>query len=372
MASLFGSSVPALPFPAGAAAASAAPGPGAELRVAAGSKPAKSAKKKSSQAKSGRATTKSSGSRTSVRATPKTAKSAPGSARITGKTINRKSKSPAGTRSRRVVRRKSAPAVTFDPLRPSTLRAEAAVVMDERTGRIVWAKNQNEPRPIASLTKLMTALVFVDLPVVLGDSITVTMADVTGAGHSHVRAGNRVARIDLLRCSLISSDNAATRALARSTGLSTEEYVRRMNEKSRDLGLKQTRYVEVTGLDPSNVSSAMDQALVIRHAWDEPLIAGIMQMEAYTFRCGRRIEMLRNTNRLLHNRDDVAGGKTGFNRPAGYCLATQIGKASDPELTTVVLGAPSNSSRFTESAKLIDWAKRVRGPVAFESTPAHR
>lgn len=257
----------------------------------------------------------------------------------------------------------------FDPERPQTLRAQAAVVVDTRTMKVVWAKNPHDRRPIASLTKLMTALVVLDHKVDLGDSMTVTMDDVNGAGHSHVRAGNRVAIGDLLRCSLISSDNCATRVLARSTGLSMPEFVAAMNTKARELNLRETHYADPTGLDENNISTASDQARLIILAADNPLISRITSSPSYTFLCGRRIESLTNTNRLMRSRSDIVGSKTGFINEAGYCLAMLIGDRDNPYLTTVVLGAPSNASRFAESSKLIEWALGVVGPAPAMASP---
>lgn len=257
----------------------------------------------------------------------------------------------------------------FDPLRPQSLRAEAAVVVDTRTMKVVWAKNPHDRRPVASLTKLMTALVVLEKNVNLSDSMTVTMDDVTGAGHSHVRAGNRVAVGDLLRCSLISSDNCATRTLARSTGLTIPEFVAAMNTKARALNLRETHYADPTGLDRNNLSTAADQARLIILAADNPLISRITSSPSYTFLCGRRIECLTNTNRLLRSRGDIMGSKTGFISEAGYCLAMLIGDRDNPYLTTVVLGAPSNASRFAESSKLIEWALSVVGPTPAMASP---
>lgn len=268
-------------------------------------------------------------------------------------------------------RRQAAEAVPalFDPQNPRSLRAEAAVVVDTRTMKVVWSKNPHLQRPVASLTKLMTALVVLDHKVDLGDSITVTMQDVTGAGRSHVRAGNRVAIGDLLRCSLISSDNAASRALARSTGLDRDAFVRAMNARARALELNETRYADPTGLSADNRSTAADQARLIITAADNPIISRITSTPSYTFLCGRRIETLTNTNRLLRSRSDIVGCKTGFISSAGYCLALLIGDRDNPHLTTVVLGAPSNSSRFAETSKLINWALGVVGPTTAVAAP---
>jgi serine-type D-Ala-D-Ala endopeptidase (penicillin-binding protein 7) len=202
----------------------------------------------------------------------------------------------------------------------------------------------------------MSVFVVLDMNVNMSDSVTVTMSDITGAGHSHIRAGNRVSRINLFRCALVASDNAAVRALARSTGLPESEFARRMNQRARDLGMKQTTYVEPTGLDENNKSTAADQAILLREASKVPIIVETTSLPTYSFPCGRRIETLTNTNRLLKSRSDIVSGKTGFTRPAGYCLATTIGQPYDPQLAMVVLGAASNAGRFAESAKLINWA----------------
>ena len=275
-------------------------------------------------------------------------------------------------KNRKSSRRASNAVVVFDPARPATLRAESAVVLDRRTGNVLWGKNPDERRPVASLTKLMTALVIIESPLAMNDSMTVTAADVTGAGRSRVRAGNRVSIGDLFHCSMISSDNAATRTLARATGLSSTEFVARMNQRATELGMERTHYAETTGLDAGNVSTARDQARLLDAAYSDPMISSLLRTESHSFRCGKRTETLNNTNRLLRSRTDVVGGKTGFTRPAGYCLATQSGDAANPSLTTVVLGAPSNSSRFSESAKLIDWAKKGLDPVATEAAISHR
>ncbi len=283
----------------------------------------------------------------------------------------KKKATTAAAKKKRRAKRRSAPApVAFDPNRPHTLGVAAAIVVDNYTGAILWSKNETERRSVASLTKLMTALVFLDESPDLDDSTTVTMADVTGAGRSHVRGQNRVAVMDLFRCALISSDNAATRALARSTGLSDAEFVRRMNERARLMGMTNTVYTETTGLDAGNMSTATDQAILLRAATEDPLIREISSTPVYSFPCSRRTETLTNTNRLLRSRNDIVSSKTGFTRPAGYCLAMAVGK-DDPRLTTVVLGAQSNAGRFAESAKLVNWAlSAVGGQTASPIVPA--
>ena len=308
--------------------------------------------------------------KTTRKASTSASKTAVAKKSTTAKKASTTRKKSTTSRKRTTRKRARVTPVAFDPERPQTLKAQAAVVVDTRTGEIVWAKNADDPRSIASLTKIMTALVFLDDPRPMSDTVTVTSSDVAGSGRSHVRAGNRVSIYDLLRCSLISSDNAATRVLARSTGLSDTEFTKRMNARAKKMGLHNTRYVETTGLNPSNQSTAIDQARLLCAALDNPTISQISTIQSYSFRIGRRIETLTNTNRLLKSRSDIVGGKTGFIRPAGYCLATTCGDKAQPHLTTVILGAPTNASRFSESAKLIDWAKRALTLSPSKSRPS--
>jgi D-alanyl-D-alanine endopeptidase (penicillin-binding protein 7) len=254
-----------------------------------------------------------------------------------------------GTRARRApvkrrARRRAPP--------PGGVYARNAIVLDPTTNEVLFEKNASRTVPIASLTKLMTALVLLGTDPDLDREVEVTTEEWRGAGHTQLRPRERVRLGDLFRMSLMVSDNCATRVLARESGLSREDFLAAMNRKALELGMTHTRYVEVTGLDERNVSTATDIACVLATAARQPLIQQICTTPSYEFRTAKRGHMIGNTNRLLHSRYEVVGGKTGFISEAGYCFATWI-RTQGRDLIMVVLGAPTNATRFADVVRLI-------------------
>ncbi len=230
--------------------------------------------------------------------------------------------------------------------------ARAAILVDPGTGEVLFEKNSASSVPIASLTKLLTALVFLEQKPDLGREVLVSRVEMSGAGHSQLRAGEEVALGDLLHMSLMCSDNVATRVLARESGMLPDSFLARMNRKGVELGLTGTQFVEFTGLDERNVSTAADVARMLHAAAHDPLIQEITTTREYAFRSSRRLHELRNTDRLLYGRYDVLGGKTGFIAEAGYCFATWI-RTEGRDLIAVVLGAPTAATRFADTMRMI-------------------
>ena len=227
--------------------------------------------------------------------------------------------------------------------------SQAALVMDAQTGDILYEKNGGQARSIASLTKLMTAMVYLETEPDLEAKMKVEKIDLAGSGKTQLRRGEIVRVHDLLYHSLMSSDNAATKTLVRVSGLTEKEFLARMNRKAAVLGLNATKFTEFTGLDAGNVSSAYDLANLLRFALEYPEIGRITSEPDYAYRSSRRHHQLVNSNRLArYGTKDVRGGKTGYIRAAGYCLATCV-RESGRELITVVLGSPSNPARFNET-----------------------
>ena len=234
------------------------------------------------------------------------------------------------------------------------VNARAAVLIDAQTGEVLYDKNSGTPMPIASLTKLMTAMVYLESKPDLGKRVMVSREDLAGSGRSQLRSGEVLTMRDLLHASLLSSDNAATKAIVRNSGIEPEEYLARMNRKAQVMGLSNTHFVEFTGLSEQNVSSASEYAQILKTAALHPLIAHITTLPDYTFRTSMRDHHLVNTNRLCrYGVFDVKGGKTGFINEAGYCVATWV-STSSREVIAVVLGARSNAGRFAEARRLID------------------
>jgi len=158
--------------------------------------------------------------------------------------------------------------------------ARNAILLDPYTDSVLYEKNSETPAPIASLTKLMTVMVFLEQNPDLRRPVVVTRDELHGAGHTQLRNLEVVPLYDLLHMSLMCSDNVATRVLARESGLTADEFVGRMNRKAKDLGLEQTRFVEPTGLDERNVSTAADVARLLRDDHSYIYICGLKGMEA--------------------------------------------------------------------------------------------
>jgi len=239
--------------------------------------------------------------------------------------------------------------------RSPKIRASSAVVLDSANGTLLFAKNEKELRPIASITKLMTALVFVETGESLRSRVVVEPSDREGASRTIFRAGEEVTTHDLLFAALLNSDNVAARCLAKASGLSTEEFVARMNRKARLMGLVDTHFEDPTGLDPRNVSTALDCAALVESATRDPFLRTILMTQEHSFHTGKRLHTLHSTNRLLHSSDTVIVGKTGFILESGYCFASCFDSAGR-DLAVVVLGARSPSARFREANDLIHWA----------------
>ena len=230
--------------------------------------------------------------------------------------------------------------------------ARNAILLDPLTGEVLFEKNASRSVPIASLSKLMTALVFLEQKPDLDKQVTVNTQELSGAGHTQLRRGEVVPLGELLHMSLMCSDNCATRVIALESGLTPDDFIARMNTKSIELGLTGTRFVEFTGLNEHNVSTAADVARLLHAAANEPLIAEITTTRSYEFHTARRWHTVGNTNRLLYGRYEILGGKTGFIREAGYCFATWV-RAQGRDLIAVVLGAPTNATRFADAVRLI-------------------
>lgn len=268
---------------------------------------------------------------------------------------------PTTTRKRRSRRRYRKPPLKLPEVTPHgipRLHAKAAFVVDATNNRVLFQKNPERPFPIASLTKLMTALVFFQTQPEFDRYVTITRQDKLHSSRSHIRAGEEISVRDLIHAALMSSDNVATKALVRTCGVPHAEFIGRMNAMADSLGLKGAHFVEPTGLDERNVATASDCAKLLQLASTNPIVSAVMQKTSYDFTSNRRRHQLVNTNRLLRSKWRVTAGKTGFIHEAGYCLATNVETATGTEITAVLLGAPSNTMRFAEVRRLLDWSYR--------------
>lgn len=244
------------------------------------------------------------------------------------------------------------------------VRAAAAIIYNPQTGQVLWGENQHEQRSIASLTKLMTAITFMAGSPDLAQTVRVAASDIRRASVTYLRAGEIVSFGDLLHLTLIASDNGAARVLARTSEGGTEAFVSRMNDMAQHLGLTSTRYADPSGLDDDNVSSAYDISQLVSLVTTDALLGPITRMTRYEARTDRRRISIKSTNRLLDSEPDLVGGKTGYIRKAGYCLATLFQVPDGAQVAVVVLGATNSTTRFWEAHHLFNWfLGRTEGPI---------
>jgi D-alanyl-D-alanine endopeptidase (penicillin-binding protein 7) len=234
------------------------------------------------------------------------------------------------------------------------IRSESAIAVDFDDGRILMRKNEWDVRPIASLTKLATAMVLLNTAPDMSEIITITREDREGAGRSRLYSGSQVTLSDAFNLMLICSDNVAARVVSRSCGMTEEQFVGRMNELAKRMNLIHTHFEEPTGLDPCNVSTAAECSVLLKCALDNDLIREVMARKDFSFKPlnRKRAYTVNNTNRLLFGRQDIIGGKTGYICESGYCLAL-CAKQGERSLAMVVLGAPTSGTRFRDATRIL-------------------
>lgn len=236
------------------------------------------------------------------------------------------------------------------------VRAAAAIVFNPLTNEVLWEANSHDRRPIASLTKLMTALTFLADEPDLNRKVTVVASDTRNASVTYLQAGEVVPLRDVLHLTLIASDNAAARVLARTSEGGAAGFIARMNTMARQLGLTSAHFADPSGLDARNVASAYDISHLIAYASADAELAAIMRKTSWEVRTNRRTVTVRSTlNQLFNTGVDVVGGKTGFISKAGYCLATLLQVPEGSQVAVVVLGAANSALRFAEVRHLFNW-----------------
>lgn len=266
----------------------------------------------------------------------------------------------AATAARQVVQ--SAP-TKKDPTRIGVeTSARAALVADWKTGTALFEKNADEPQAIASITKLMTALVVLGEDPAWDAEVEVKAGDERPGGVPYLIPGERVTVRDLFNLSLVASSNGATVALARSTGLSEEAFAAKMNDVAATIGMTGSSFTEPTGLDATNVATARDVAILLRTALGKEEIRETVAKREYRFVAKTGLShAVRSTDELLGgflSKDPYhfLGGKTGYIEEAGYCFAAAAENGNGDGVIAVVLGTPTKEKRFKEVKSLMFWA----------------
>ncbi len=234
------------------------------------------------------------------------------------------------------------------------LNSQHAIVISDDTGQVLLEKDANTVVPIASLTKLMTAMVLLDSKPNMHEMISIQESDVDVLKHSrsHVPLGTTLPRQEILRLALMSSDNRAAASLARTYPGGNAAFLLAVKNKIKALGMTNTVILEPTGLSPENTSTAADLAKMAAAASHYPSIADITTDSSDQFKMKGRNVTFRNTNRLVGSPGwDVLLSKTGFTVEAGHCLIMRIEQAGR-HATLVLLNAQANSSRIFDAISI--------------------
>jgi D-alanyl-D-alanine endopeptidase (penicillin-binding protein 7) len=240
---------------------------------------------------------------------------------------------------------------------PLDLKSSVALVLDQETEEVLFSKNSQAVLPIASLTKLMTALVVIEAGQPLDEMLTITREDIdTEKGsRSRLAVGTRLSREEMLHLALMSSENRAANALGRYYPGGLRPFVAAMNRKARELGMEDTRFVEPTGLSSRNQSSARDLAVLAKATYGVPLIRELSTSHEYQVVVGKRQLQYRNTNGLVFNPSwEIGLQKTGYISEAGRCLVMQA-ELAGRKLIMVFLDSAGRFSRLGDAERVRNW-----------------
>lgn len=254
------------------------------------------------------------------------------------------------------------------------LRSSVALVMDQGTNEVLFQKNPTAVLPIASITKLMTALVVMDSRLPMDEVLTVNEEDRDLEKHSssRLRFGTQLTRHELLLLALMSSENRAASVLGRSYPGGLPAFVTSMNRKARELGMNDSHFVDSSGLSSSNVSSAMDLARLVNAAYRNPTIREFSTQTEHEVNVLGRTQHYVSTNRLVRGGNwEIGLQKTGFISEAGQCLVMQA-RVNGRNVVMVFLDSVGKLSRFADATRVRDWlehAPAVQAPHAFPNSP---
>jgi D-alanyl-D-alanine endopeptidase (penicillin-binding protein 7) len=280
---------------------------------------------------------------------------------------------------KRVAVRHAIARVRFEPAKPSfgqlaglhdvadslELKSSVALVVDQDTNEVLFSKNAQAVLPIASLTKLMTAVVVAEARQPLDEVLSVTQDDVDTEknSRSRLKVGTQLTREDMLHLALMSSENRAAHALGRNYPGGIDAFVKAMNLRAIGLGMTTTRYVEPTGLSSQNRSSAKDLSTLAKAALDYPIIRQMTTSPSYAVDVGSRQVQFVNTNRLIRNPDwEIGLQKTGYITEAGRCMLMQT-RLAGRQLIMVFLDSAGKYSRLGDAERVRRWIEEGSAPA---------
>ncbi len=256
------------------------------------------------------------------------------------------------------------PAITAGPspkVRTPRLRSTAVMVQDQNTEEFLLSKKAETVMPIASITKLMTAMVLLDSGINMGATITISESDKDKLRYSrsNLPVGTRLNRMQALLLALMASENRAAHALARTYPGGKHEFIREMNRKAGKLGLSETHFEDSSGLSGQNVSSAVDLCRLVKTAHRYPLIRSFTTQKEFVLKTGSRQRRFVNTNSLVRNTSwDIGLSKTGYILESGRCLVMQA-SLTDRPVVIVLLNASGERTRTDDVLRIKRWLERL-------------
>ncbi|WP_373741570.1 D-alanyl-D-alanine carboxypeptidase family protein [Neisseria sp.] len=242
------------------------------------------------------------------------------------------------------------------------LSSQSALIMNNRTGEILYQKNANRVMPIASISKLMSAMVILDAKLDMNERVSITDAEIDRIKRTSSRLGigSSLTRNELLHLSLMSSENRATHALGRTYPGGMGAFVAAMNAKARSLGMNNTRFYEPTGLDSRNVSTAHDLSRLVTAAAQYPVIRKNSTSNYGSVYAVSGPQRYKNTNPLVREGSwKVELQKTGYIREAGRSMVVKANVQNQP-ITIVLLNSPSSTTRVNDARKIESWVIQRR------------
>jgi D-alanyl-D-alanine carboxypeptidase len=240
------------------------------------------------------------------------------------------------------------------------IAASSSAAIDRDSGTVLWDQDSHAVRPIASITKLMTAFIFLSAKPDMDAIYQLQKEDVRTGGKSYIYPGDQMTNKDLFYLTLVGSDNTAAVALARTLGLTEDEFVARMNQQAKDFGLTNTKFQDISGLSNGNVSSAKEVLILAKKCLATPQIRDTSIEENYEFSTvgGRDVKVV-STDQLLSvfpvDGINIIGGKTGHTDEAGYCFVGEFSNQDGRKIISVVMGTDTDTSRFSQTKKLVKW-----------------
>jgi D-alanyl-D-alanine endopeptidase (penicillin-binding protein 7) len=255
-----------------------------------------------------------------------------------------------------------------------SVKAQGAIILDNKDGEVLWEENASEILSLASLSKLVALKVFLDQGVSLEKEVFYNKQDEIfnnkyckpwESAKINLHEGDIITIKDLIYSSLVGSANNAVESLVRLSGLSRDDFIGEMNEYAQSLGAKTTHFEEPTGLSPQNVSSVKDYAIISRDVFNEKIISEASSRAEYEFTTvnTERSFHLRNTNSLVRSNFipsfSIVGSKTGYLHEAGYCLVVRAHSTEKGDIIVLVMKEKNRSDSFDEIKDLIEYGFRI-------------